>query len=119
VSAAGGPQAAATAPNPPSDLIARGRGRRFWRAVTGEFTPDPHELELLAEAARGLDLVDRLRSATSDAPLSVDGRTNPLLVELRLCRAELRLLLSQFDWQDGETPTQRRARRAAESRWSR
>jgi hypothetical protein len=33
----------------------------------------------------------------------VDGRTNPLLVELRLCRSELRLLLSQFDWEDGET----------------
>lgn len=119
MSAAESPQSPPTVPNPPADLVARGRGRRFWRAVTAEFTPDPHELELLAEAARGLDLVDRLREATSEGPLTVDGRTNPLLVELRLVRAELRLLLSSFGLEDGESPNARRARRAAEARWSR
>ena len=103
----------------PGDLTPRGRGRRFWRAVTAEFQPDPHELELLAEAARGLDLVDRLRDATAEAPLLADGKTNPLLVELRLVRSELRLLLSSFAWEDGDSPNTRRARRAAEVRWSR
>jgi hypothetical protein len=66
-----------TAPNPRSDLTPRGRGRRFWRAVTGTFEADPHDLELLAEVARMLDLVDRLRDMTADAPPAVDGRTNP------------------------------------------
>ena len=103
----------------PSDLKPRGRGRRFFRAVTAEFEPDPHEVELLAEAARMLDLVDRLREATADVPLEVDGKTHPLIVELRQVRSDLRLLLSSFAWEDGDTPNSRRARRAAEVRWAR
>lgn len=87
--------------------------------MTAEFTPDPHELELLAEAARCLDHVDRLREATAGAPLEIDGKTNPLVVELRLVRQDLRLLLSSFAWEDGDTPNSRRARRAAEARWER
>lgn len=67
-----------------------------------------------------LDLVDRLREATDNEPLLADGRTNPLLIELRLVRSDLRLLLSQFSWDDdGDTPTSRRARHAANARWSR
>lgn len=114
--------ATADAPSPlpvPSDLTPRGRGRKFWRTVTAEFEPDPHELELLAEAARMLDHVDRLREATAEAPLLADGRTNPLVVELRLVRSDLRLLLASFAWEDGDTPNSRRARRAAEARWQR
>ena len=66
-----------------------------------------------------LDLVDRLRAETADAPLEIDGKTNPLIVELRLVRQDLRLLLSSFAWEEGDTPNARRARRAAEVRWAR
>ena len=66
-----------------------------------------------------LDLVDRLRAETADAPLEIDGKTHPLLVELRLVRQDLRLLLSSFAWEGDEGPNARRARRAAEVRWQR
>ena len=117
MSAAEAPQRPSTAPNPPSDLVARGRGRRFWRSVTSEFEADPHDLELLAEGCRMLDLLDAIRDELDDQPLLLDGRTNPLLVESRLIRAELRLLLGRFGWDEDEPS--RRARRAANARWGR
>lgn len=115
------------APKPPGDLAPRGRGRRFWRSVTGEHELRPDELELLAEACRLLDLTDRLRAEAAEAPVVVDGRTNPALVELRLTREQLRKTLSVLalpDDQDGEVePAVRdfrshRARKAARARWS-
>src|SRR5215211_535862 len=46
-------------PSPPADLVARGRGRRFWKSVLTEFEASPSELELLAEACRTLDELRR------------------------------------------------------------
>ena len=108
------------APDPPSDLVSRGRGRKFWRAVTGEFVVSAQELELIAEVCRTLDLLDRLRDEFADEQVVVDGRTHPLLVEQRLVRQELRLALSTLGLSDdGEPLSSRHARRAAEARWQR
>ena len=115
-------------PAPPSDLKPRGRGRRFWRTVVDGFDLRPDELELLAEAARLLDLADRLREAAADAPVVVDGRTHPALVELRQVRQELRRHLAQLALPDpdagevsAEVATLRtiKARKAARARWDR
>ena len=110
----------APAPKPPDDLRKRGRGRKFWKQVVAEFELAPHEAEMLAEACRCLDHCDRLREQLEDAPLLVDGKTHPLVIELRLTRNDLRLLLTSMGWGDEvETTTTRRARHAAAARWQR
>ena len=105
-------------PDPPDDLVPRGRGRRFWRQVFKEFDPNPREVELVAEAARLMDHLDAVRVQLRDAPLVVDGRTHPLVVERRLALSELRLLLGSIGWGDEVDPLRRgRARKAAATRW--
>jgi hypothetical protein len=116
-------------PEPPADLRPRGRGRKFWRQVVADHELRPDEGELLAEMARMLDLADRLREAADAAPVVVDGRTNPVLVELRLLRQELRRGLSQLALPDPDAPEapavppssmrSHRARKAARARWDR
>ena len=115
-------------PAPPSDLTARGRGRKFWRAVLADHELRADEVELLAECCRLLDLTERLREAAADAPLLVNGRTHPLLTELRQVRQQLRLHLAQLALpdpdggevsQDVATLRTIKARRAARARWDR
>ena len=119
-------------PKPPSDLVPRGRGRRFWGAVWAEFEPDLREVELLAETCRLLDLVDRLRAEADAGPLLINGRLSPLFVELRQCRMQLRRHLNSLclpadesvDADTGEPSPDVasfrswQARRAARARWS-
>lgn len=120
------------APRPPSDLKARSRGARFWRAVVAEFEPSPVELELLGEACRTLDELDALRRAVAtDGPIVTGSRaqprTHPGLVELRQGRAELRRLLDALsipvplaaagDVEGVVSLASRRAGRAARARW--
>lgn len=119
-------------PSAPADLVAKGRGRRFWRAVLADHVLRADELELLAEACRLLDLLDQLRAASS--PLVVTGkagpRTNPAVVEARQTRVELRRTLAQLCLPDQdvnddeeELPAEvasfrsARARKAARARW--
>jgi hypothetical protein len=113
-------------PAPPGDLVDRGVG--FWRAVCEDHELRPDELELLAEACRLLDLADRLRAETAGGPLLVDGRTHPLLVELRQVREQLRKSLSVLAFPDevadADSPELAdfrswRARKAARARWDR
>lgn len=86
------------------------------------------ELELLAEVARQLDLVEALRVAVG-ANLVIDGKLHPALVELRQVRMELRRGLAQLAIPDGgvtgELPVEVsnlrtiKARKAARARWDR
>ena len=121
-------QAIPSPPSPPSDLVPRGRGRRFWRGILAEYALREDELELLGEAARMLDLLDVLRAAGS--PVLIDGRMNPAITEARLTRQELRRTLGGLCLPDlageGEEPAAEprsirtaRARRAAKARWDR
>lgn len=114
-------------PSPPSDLAARGRGRRFWRKVCQEYDLRADELELLAESCRMLDLLDVLREAA--APVVVEGKIHPAIVEARQVRMELRRTLAQLCLQDPEADGEcsppsaaivrsQRARKAARTRWS-
>lgn len=110
-------------PSPPSDLVARGRGRRFWRQVLATYELRPDERELLAEVCRQLDLVDELRGQVDCDGVTVVGSrgqqsVHPALVELRQVRQELRRTFAQFDWPDEESTSSQRARRAAQARWN-
>jgi phage terminase small subunit len=124
----------ARVPSPPSDLAARGRGRRFWKRVVGEWDCSPAEFELLAEACRTLDELDALRRAVAKQGATVAGsqgqpRAHPALAELRQGRGELRRLLEALgipaplaaaaEGQGVVSLTSRRAQRAARARWDR
>jgi hypothetical protein len=59
-------------------------GRRLWRAVVAVYELSPAEMELLRQACRTVDLLDRLDVELLDQPLTVTGstgqpRANPLL----------------------------------------
>ena len=59
-------------------------GRRLWRAVVGVYELSPAEVELLRQACRTVDVLDRLDVELLDEPLTVTGstgqpRANPLL----------------------------------------
>ena len=118
-------------PSPPADLVARGRGRRFWKSVLTEFEASPSELELLAEACRTLD---ELRRAVERDGAIVTGsvgqpRRHPALTEARQQRAELRRLLdvlgipaplaSAAEAEGVVSIATRRATRAVRARWER
>ncbi len=122
------------APVAPSDLVARGRGRRFWGAVLADYELDATELEQLSEICRQLDTLDGLRQLVADEGLLMHGpsgpRTHPALVEARQIRIEVRRALGQLALpslddcgRDAELPPavtsfrSNRARRAARARW--
>lgn len=117
-------------PKPPAAL--RASGRVLWSSILGDLAEtwelDHRELALLREAAM---IADQL--ADLDAVLERDGVTiagsrgqtivHPVLSEARQLRlAQLRLLgaIEMVDPQEAKrsaTPTQARARKAAQSRW--
>jgi hypothetical protein len=70
-------------PRPPEGL---GRaGRRLWRSVLGAYDLSPGELELLRQACRTVDLLERIDDQLSREDLTVAGsrgqqRNHPLLL---------------------------------------
>lgn len=105
----------------PVGLMAR--GRRMWDDVTGAFDLSRAEVELLAEACRALDDVERLASLVRRARRDKDV-TGELTCsrELRLQRTALGRLLAQLGIPDADdeamlSPAQRQAQRAANTMW--
>jgi hypothetical protein len=86
------------------------RGRAFWRNIVERYELSALEVELAVEAARTLDLVERLH--TEGGPLP----------ELRQQRLALGRLLGQLAVPPEDVvdaPTTARARKAANARWAR
>jgi len=81
---------------PPRDLL--DGGRRLWLEVTGDYTLDPPELELLAETCRTVDLLARLRGEVEEAGLMVTrssgAAVHPGVAELRQQRLVLARLVA-------------------------
>jgi hypothetical protein len=117
-------------PGPPADL--HKDGRELWAAIMGDLSDgwrlDARELRLLARACRCADEAAELEAAIDRDGATVEGSRKQLVVhpgiaegrQLRL--AELRLL-REIEMTDPNvsrsrsTPSARRARRAAETRW--
>lgn len=101
------------------------KGRALWDDVLAGFDLGPHEIRLLEDACREIDLIERLETSLRDAPLTVKGSqgqevANPLVQELRQHRNSLKGLLGALNLPDdgrGAVLRQTRARRAAGARW--
>lgn len=76
----------------------RAAGKRLWLAVTADFDLEEHELALLVEAVRTVDLLDQLDAAVKrDGPLvdSPQGvKAHPAAVEARQQKIALARLLA-------------------------
>lgn len=109
------------------------RGGRLWRKVLADFEVSVDSKELLTEACRALDILQRIAGELSAAPLVVPsskGQDSPnrLLGEARLWMATAARLLGQLglptldELESGVTPAKVRsamARAAAHARWHR
>lgn len=111
-------------PRAPSKLGPRGRS--LWREMAERYTFSPAELRLLERACRHVDTIQKLEELVEREGMVIDspqgGRTHPALVELRHQSTALRGLVASLslppdEESAGETPRQRRARKAAETRW--
>ena len=104
------------APSPP-----RGTGKAgaaLWRAVLAEYELEQHELLLLREAVRTVDVLDELTERVAqDGPVLVSSqgdRAHPALVEARQQRITLARLLAALRLpagEEGEQGTDRRPQR--------
>lgn len=83
----------------------RAPGRRLWTSVVGAYELDEHEIALLVEAVRTVDLLDLLevevrKGAVVESP---QGRkANPAAVEARQQRIALARLLAALRLPSGE-----------------
>ena len=102
-------------------------GKRVWKAVTEKYELGADELELLLEACRTADDLDAIAKALVNATATVTGARgnvvpHPLFAEARASRLVLAKLLDQLklpaEDAQPESWTTRRAREAAEARWS-
>jgi len=111
---------------PPSGLKAP--GRRLWAAVVVPYVLTPAELEMLGQACRTSDELNRLEKAVRAlSELTTTGSTgqlkpHPLLEEVRRHRLLLERLTSALNLPDdteevGTRAGSRHARKAAEGRW--
>lgn len=106
-------------PDPPEGIGAA--GLRLWSHLT-EFGPEEHELALIVEAVRTVDLLElleediRANGAVVDSP---QGRkANPAAVEARQQRITLARILAalRIPGEDDPHPTSRRQQRRAGAR---
>lgn len=108
-------------------------GRKLWKDVISAYGLRPDELQILEDACRERDLIDRMQDEL-DQPgtsLIVTGSmkqevANPLVSELRQHRSTYRALVAALKLPDGPPaqtkPSQARsskARAAANARWRR
>jgi hypothetical protein len=91
-------------PKPPAGL--KRSGRALWRAVVSDYELTEHEASLLREAARTVDLLDRLEAELSGGELmtvtSQGPRVNPCAAELRQQRIAFARLLAALRVPQGE-----------------
>lgn len=90
-------------------------GRRLWRDVLGKYELEEHELALLREAVRTVDLLDDLAALVEAEGLMLDSssgpRMHPALVEARQLRIALARILAALRLPAGEEGDQQESRR--------
>jgi hypothetical protein len=83
-------------------------GRRLWRDVLGKYELEEHELAMLREMVRTVDLLDSLAAIVEkDGPM-VGGRMHPALVEARQLKIALARLIAALRLPAGEEGEQER-----------
>ncbi|MDH6460883.1 hypothetical protein M2302_001049 [Micromonospora sp. A200] len=98
---------------PPIDL--RDPGRRLWHAITADYDLDEHELALLVEATRTVDLLDELErrirqdGAVINSPQGM--KAHPAAVEARQQRIALARILAALRMPSGDEGDQVQGRR--------
>ncbi len=94
----------AETPKPPAGV--RAPGRRLWLSVVDAYVLEEHELAMLREAVRTVDLLDELdRRVRADGPIvssSQGDRAHPAAVEARQQRIALARLLASLRLPSGE-----------------
>lgn len=91
-------------------------GKRLWKSIVDEFELDEHELALLLEAVRTVDVLDLLDARIRrDGPIvsSPQGdKANPALVEARQQRIALARLLAVLRLPAGDESDRKSGMRA-------
>ena len=111
---------------PPSGLKAS--GKRLWLSVADRYVLTAAEVEMLGQACRTADELDRLEKAVRElTELTTTGSTgqlkpHPLLAEVRADRTLLErlttaLCLPNEDQETGRSPGQKHGQRAIRARW--
>jgi hypothetical protein len=105
-----------TAP-PPGTKAA---GRRLWDDLLADYELDEHELALLREAVRTVDLLDALARIVADEGPMVDTpagpRVHPAAVEARQQRLTLARLLASLRLPAGESGDEKEGTRRPQRR---
>ena len=95
---------AKNAPSPPTGTGAA--GRRLWVSVVSDYEMDEHELAVLVEATRTVDLLDELNAAVRSEGAIVESpqgrKAHPAVVEARQQRVVLARLLAAMRMPVGE-----------------
>jgi len=114
-------------PKPPRNLGER--GQELWDSIIPEYELKPDELQILIDACREADLVERLYDALESGDLVASGYNGqdvpaPTLSEIRQHRALLSNLLKALKIPESpasakrkNTRTSEQARMAARARW--
>ena len=101
-------------------------GGELWRSIRSVYELAPHEEELLRQAARAVDLLDRINTELASSPLVVEGSTgqlrpHPLLGTVAMHRQSLEHLLRALALPVGDEEFGRirspQQREAAQARW--
>lgn len=72
-------------------------GHRLWAEVTSRFELDEHELALLLQAARTVDVLDDLAGVVaSSGPMTAEGDVHPAIIESRQQRLTLARLIASL-----------------------
>jgi hypothetical protein len=100
-------------PAAPKGTAAAGRG--VWSAVLEDWELEPHELALLTEITRTVDMLDQLAGiVATDGPIiesNTGPRAHPALVEARQLRITLARLYAALRLPDGEQGHEGQGRR--------
>lgn len=102
------------------------KGGRLWREVTGSYKLRSDELDILEDACREADLIDKIERELERSDLMVLGSqgqmvVNPLIAEARQHRATKMSLWRRLALPDPgatEAPVENQQRAAAQSRWA-
>ncbi len=118
------PKIAVTTPVTPEGLGSKAED--VWRDTVDKYELRGHELRILEDACREVDLIERMQTALAATPLIVEGSQgqpveSPLVKEIRQHRVTYQRLVGALKLPEEDEPASSRstsARAAAMARWN-